>query len=214
MSNADKARGGAKYRKVDARQVHDKHRLGRSSASVQNAVVLPDQNAIRRAVDAFICPWCGKGPLKVLAGHTVRVHGIDRIELRERAGLPYSASICDPEVARQCADRASQSEPLLSGRLRPKSKGRGSRNMSPAGRESSKRRLAAARSTEQQAAATRASHTPEVQARRTATVRKLWIEKRGPAEHGSRRRYTTLGCRCDECRAGNTERVRQFRAQR
>ena len=48
---------------------------------------------IRQAVDAGICPWCGKGPYTVLAVHTSKVHKINRFDLREAAGITYSARI-------------------------------------------------------------------------------------------------------------------------
>ena len=44
-----------------------------------------------------VCPICRKGPWRVVAGHVWRKHGVDGRQLREMAGLPWSAKISDPE---------------------------------------------------------------------------------------------------------------------
>lgn len=67
-----------------------------SRAGQYEQVVAPNQQAIREAIEAGRCPWCGRGPFALLASHTNRQHGIDRWELRELAGLPYNAPVCDP----------------------------------------------------------------------------------------------------------------------
>jgi predicted nucleic acid-binding Zn ribbon protein len=81
-------------------------------------------------VEAGICPFCGRGPFTVLAGHTNKVHAVDRRELRELAGLTYSASIIPAEYREQLRlRRQGQSPP--DGTLN-----RGKRyRISPAGRE-------------------------------------------------------------------------------
>lgn len=58
-----------------------------------------DEKTLRGFIEAQMCPWCPKGPFKVLAKHTYRAHGIGGPELRERAGLYKRASICSPEEA-------------------------------------------------------------------------------------------------------------------
>lgn len=67
-------------------------------------VVAPIPSAIREAIEARSCPWCGRGPYKVLATHTNMAHGIGADELRELAGLGKGASICDPDHAANCRD--------------------------------------------------------------------------------------------------------------
>lgn len=60
--------------------------------------------AVRAAIAAQTCPFCGGGPYKVIAVHTNKSHGIDKWELREMAGLTTRDSICAPEYA----DRARE----------------------------------------------------------------------------------------------------------
>jgi hypothetical protein len=69
--------------------------------------VFPDSvAATRRAVMAGICPFCGRGPFLVVAGHTQTTHGVDRFELRERADLTYSTSILDASTREEVSSRA------------------------------------------------------------------------------------------------------------
>ena len=84
---------------------------------------------VRRFVDAGMCPWCNAGPFVVLATHVHRAHAIDKLQLRELAGLFYSSSICAPEHADRCASRAKR---LMEGGkdLRPRRDG--PRRLSPA----------------------------------------------------------------------------------
>lgn len=57
-----------------------------------------DEETLRGFIEAQMCPWCPKGPFKVLAQHTYRAHGIGGPELRERAGLYKRERICSPEI--------------------------------------------------------------------------------------------------------------------
>lgn len=61
----------------------------------------PTAEQVRVAIVKQLCPWCGKGPYKVVAIHTSKAHEIDAWELRERAGLTTNDSICSPEVSDQ-----------------------------------------------------------------------------------------------------------------
>jgi predicted nucleic acid-binding Zn ribbon protein len=102
----------------------------RGPAGVFGRVVPPSAAATRRAVEAGICPFCGRGPFILLAGHTNRAHAVDRWELRELAGLAYSTSILAPEDRERVRER-NRGRPPPDGRL---NRGRRHR-MSPAGRE-------------------------------------------------------------------------------
>jgi hypothetical protein len=68
---------------------------------------------------AGICPFCGRGPFQVLAGHTQKVHGVDRFDLRELADLTYSTSLLDDRTREQFSARAkarlARGVPLPSG---------------------------------------------------------------------------------------------------
>jgi hypothetical protein len=174
----------------------------------------PDEAGIRAAVLAGICPWCRKGPYKVVAGHTTRVHGVDRLKLRELAGLTYSASICDPEVSEACRERGASPESLARirepGLAAVKRKGR---KLSPAAQELSRQKLAAVQSPAQRAAALAAAATPEARAKQRAAMQAYSDRARAEMGHGSYRRYQT-GCRCEPCKAANAEWGRNYRAAR
>jgi len=57
----------------------------------------PPPPLLRAYIADQLCWWCGKGPFKVLAGHTSQAHGINRIELRNLAGLFQSTVVCSEE---------------------------------------------------------------------------------------------------------------------
>lgn len=79
-------------------------KLARSPEGQHGQVIAPDPSAVREAIEAGKCPWCGRGPYKVLATHTGRSHGIGASELRELAGLKKRASICDPSHSQSCRE--------------------------------------------------------------------------------------------------------------
>lgn len=57
------------------------------------------QQIVREALQDFICPFCGKGPYRSVAGHTAQVHEVTGPELRELAGLLKRASAAGPPGA-------------------------------------------------------------------------------------------------------------------
>lgn len=61
------------------------------------------QEAIRRAIDAQLCPWCGRGPFAMLPVHTNKTHGVDKWELRELAGYSTRQAISSPEARAKMA---------------------------------------------------------------------------------------------------------------
>ncbi len=167
----------------------------------------PTRDQIRAGIEAQICPWCGSGPFKILASHTTRLHGVDRFQLRDLAGLTYSASVCAPEIA----DERREIVRRIGRALTPPGKGI-KRNLSEAAKEIARQKLNAARSDEQRLAATTASKTPQARAKQSASLRKSWNERRGgELEHGDYRRYKT-GCRCTLCKAANARQSRERRA--
>lgn len=63
---------------------------------------------IRRHIDAQICPWCGAGPFRMLPVHTAKMHGVDKWELRDLAGLTTRDPLCSEEsrdAMREAYDR-------------------------------------------------------------------------------------------------------------
>lgn len=90
-----------------------------------------DEAEIRSIVAAGMCPWCDKGPWLSIARHTNSAHGVDRKQLRELAGLPWTASICSPEVSAR--RRELNSRPERIDQLAALTKMTGPHAVSPAG---------------------------------------------------------------------------------
>lgn len=113
-----------------------KTKLERSPEGQHGQVVAPTPEAVRAAIEACLCPFCGRGPFKVLALHVSQRHGIDRYELRDLAGLPKNSSVCSPEYSEVHRE-------LLVGRggIRPKTSpgNRRPQQFSRAGREAKRR---------------------------------------------------------------------------
>jgi hypothetical protein len=110
----------------------------KTPAGEAEPVSAPSQDAMRKHVEAGICPFCGYGPYKVLAGHTVRAHAVDAKELRRRCGLTYSKSITDPTYHKERAgiSRRIFEEGLTLNTPAHKVGGKGGRkNLSPAAKE-------------------------------------------------------------------------------
>ncbi len=73
--------------------------LGQRSPAAQYASITPpSRDALLRSIEAQRCPWCGRGPFKMLPVHTNKAHGVDKWELRELAGLSTSDSLVSEEV--------------------------------------------------------------------------------------------------------------------
>lgn len=87
------------------RQFVTKGRMEHSDPNVGNRVTPPEMEATREAILAGTCPFCGKTGFKVLAGHTYRAHGVDRLELRAMGGFVLKDSICDETVSDACRKR-------------------------------------------------------------------------------------------------------------
>ena len=97
------------------------------------------KETVRDFVDALMCPWCDKGPFKSLAGHTTIAHGIDGKELREAAGLPFSAVITAPDLH---AYHVQQGKKRDMAKLRENLDPRGKRTLSEAAKEANRRKAA------------------------------------------------------------------------
>jgi hypothetical protein len=81
---------------------------GKTAAGQAEREVSYEPEAVRAAIAAQRCPFCGGGPYKVVAVHTNKTHGIDKWELREMAGLTTRDSICAPEYADRARELAVQ----------------------------------------------------------------------------------------------------------
>lgn len=69
----------------------------RAPGGVKEPVQPIHKEAIREAIAAQTCPWCGRGPFAMLPVHTNKVHGVDKWELRELAGYTTRDALCSEE---------------------------------------------------------------------------------------------------------------------
>lgn len=89
-----------------------KKKLSRSSEGQHGQLVAPMAEAIREAIEAGKCPWCGRGPFQLLALHVNHKHGIDRVELRDLAGVTMNTSICAPEYSETKREQGKRNGPV------------------------------------------------------------------------------------------------------
>lgn len=94
-----------------------------------------------------MCPFCDAGPFKIVAGHTQRIHDIDRYELREAAGLVRKAVVSDPDwhLQRSAIAKALYAEGKCGIIERNPEWSRKKRTLSPAGIEVQRAKSARAR---------------------------------------------------------------------
>lgn len=74
------------------------------SAGTSDPIAWLNSDRMRALIFAGVCPWCGEGPLKILAAHTNKAHGIDRNELRDGAGIPRSRKLTSPDYSQKLAE--------------------------------------------------------------------------------------------------------------
>lgn len=111
--------------------VTGKKKRERAPEGQHGQVVPPTREAIREAIEAGKCPWCGRGPYQLLAGHTNKKHGISHIELRDLAGVPLNASICSPEYSERKREEGRRRGAIPT----PKDRARSKPRISKAARE-------------------------------------------------------------------------------
>ena len=101
------SRNGAQWSTAwaDHRLRSERGRAAHGTASVQHTVTPPSRNALRRAIAANLCPYCGKGPYKNLGMHTNRAHGVSAAELRDMSGLKR---VCSEELSDDSRSRFIQ----------------------------------------------------------------------------------------------------------
>lgn len=202
----------------------------RHPAGVKESAFPVSQEAIREAITAQLCPWCGRGPFAMLPVHTNKTHGIDKWELRDLAGLTTQDPLCSEEARAKMA-KAYDCERGATVRSNPKRPSR----WTQAGIHRQTETITTWMRTNPQAALTArnralaASLTPEaIERRRQNSVpRKLSagdVEEfrrrmASPEVEAKRRAARKLqgcgtrasyrrGCRCGECRAANARKQR------
>ena len=94
----------------------------------------PSPEKIRKFLAADSCPFCGRGPYKVVAGHVLRTHGVSARELRDLAEIKWSESICSTEHAEKMRVLAKENDRVES--MRGKQRSGRSNPVSAAGRKS------------------------------------------------------------------------------
>lgn len=67
-----------------------------------------DIEKVRSYIEAQICPWCERGPWKVLASHTWRGHAVSAAELRVMADRRPGESICSPASSELFRERLEE----------------------------------------------------------------------------------------------------------
>jgi predicted transcriptional regulator len=185
------------------------------NATQARAVLPPSQAAMRRAIEASTCPWCGRGPWKSLAAHTVLVHGVSAAELRVIAGMLKKETICAPEMSAQRSAAAKANEGLWRGGPREgPAPAKRPRQLSEAAKEMLRERLRQISSPAQRTAALTAAHSPEANAKRIESLRAHADEKIGAPLHGTVRMYRRERCRCAACRAANNAEQRAYQRKR
>lgn len=128
-------------------------KLAKSPAGTAGRHAAPSQEALRRYIADGLCPFCGSGEYKNLGCHTNRSHGVSADELREMAGMLKGDRICSPELSETFRAIGRERGMPAGARSAP----RKPRVMSAAGREVNRAKLAAIRSPETQAKASRAA---------------------------------------------------------
>ncbi|MEH0586209.1 hypothetical protein QA942_19815 [Streptomyces sp. B21-106] len=170
---------------------------GKAPAGQTERQVSYDPEAVRAAIAAQRCPFCGKGPYKVIAVHTNKTHGVDKYELRDLAGLSTQDSICAPEYSERARENAIRNEIYKRGNQSPKQ--RRPQRWTSAGRDRNRSTIIAVNGTitaeERLAAAAKASM--KRLAKETCKHGHPWAEHARISEDGSR---TCRACEKDRSR--------------
>jgi hypothetical protein len=101
------------FRNVPLERLREQRAAGSPAAGVAFPVAPPSEEAIRAAIDAQTCPFCGAGPFKMLPVHTNKSHGIDKWELRELAGLKTTDRLCSADVLAALSEAARRNDAVV-----------------------------------------------------------------------------------------------------
>ncbi len=109
FGGAHEARRG--YRGVPSERLRAQELARRSPAGVFGHVAPLSREAMLSAIESQICPWCGKGPFKMLPVHTSKIHGVDKWEFRELAGLTSQQVLIADETRQAMREAALKNDP-------------------------------------------------------------------------------------------------------
>lgn len=113
----------------------------KSDPNPQNRKLPPSREAMLRAIEAGLCPYCGD-PFKNIGAHTSRTHGVPTPELKEYLGIPKSRPICSPELSEQWSEeRKARLDESHMKKMRGSKLG-GRRKLSEAGKQANREKLA------------------------------------------------------------------------
>ncbi len=99
------------HRGVPVERLRVQELAKRGPAGVFGHVAPLSREAMQRAIESQICPWCGKGPFKMLPVHTNKVHGVDKWEFRELAGLTSQQALIADETRQAMREAALRNDP-------------------------------------------------------------------------------------------------------
>jgi len=126
-------------------RVEAQHRVLRHrTASIQDRVVAPSREEMRRAIANGDCPFCG-APYVNIAGHTYRAHGVSAVELKDMAGIPKTRPACTPELSAKLSEISKQDGLAKVERMRAARNPHAKRKLSAAGIQSQREKLNKAR---------------------------------------------------------------------
>ena len=118
----------------------------RSDPNLKNRKLPPSQEAMRRAVEAGMCPFCGD-QFQNIAAHTNRTHGVAANDLKDILGIPHTRPVCTPELSKKNSEaQKGVKDADFMERMRAAKKG-GERKMSEGGKQSNRDKLSKWRAT-------------------------------------------------------------------
>lgn len=157
---------------------------------------------------AGYCPFCKRGPFKVLSGHVVRIHEMDRNEFRDALGMPTHMKLTDPQTSARYAERMHQM--WESGWMPPKTHLPAHYGAPITHGKYSTYSNRGCRCVECRAAWS--AYILRLRRGRTAALngtlrpvgRSGVLPSQAPVKHGDPYTYQNWGCRCDPCTRANS----------
>lgn len=112
----------------------------RSEPNRQNRKLPPSQHAMRRAVEAGMCPFCGD-QFQNIAAHTNRTHGVDANELKDLMGIPRSYPVCSPDLSEKNRKASKMNKSTDHMEKMRSAKRNGKRNLSESAKQLNREKL-------------------------------------------------------------------------
>lgn len=155
---------------------------------------MDETESMRRQILEGICPYCSRGPFRMVALHINLAHGIPQRQLRESLGFMYGDSICDPEISEKMSHAGKDKNPNALGKA----------ERHPLSPEARRRKALLPKPWMN-------SEWHKVGGRAGGHAHKG--KRYSDVEHGTRSEFRK-GCRCNECIHANRAHWRQYRLQR